>query len=654
MSTDDVIRGGIVISRPKPVLFEWGRPVGFTLMSDLHIGAVSVDYALIKYEIAIAKEKKDRVAINGDVFDFILMGDHKRYQQDVLHPRLLGRKDVVQEAIRWGVELLSPIVNLIDMIGCGNHECHDDQTEILTESGWKLFADLSKNEKVATFNCDSERVEYQHTSHIHSSNYDGKLSYIQTPRHMDCAVTPNHRMVYKHLWSYKGVFNESVWNLKPLHDVPLKAAIKTVTASPSGNREYNVPEDYLRILGWVLTDGNISNKESFGKRVITIYQRESKVHLVMEILERMGVKFSTYIRNRKILSICGVSLKKPCEPSYEIRILQGNLRDWILQHLDSKKKIPDFIKHLSDRQFEILLSAIVDGDGSRHKSSPETSWMVYGRKPFLDTLQAMCVTHGWRATLVMYKNQKGPQWKLNINRHWQLSTSSLGRFIEERKYKGKVWCATVPNSTLITRRNGRVLISGNTALEKYHSFDPIQALLWELEKVKGRDKSHHINYGGYMGFMDYRFRHKGQVDKGKAPGESKGSRLSIYHHHGGGSNAPVTKGMIDFNRRDTYVDADIIWLGHKHNRFTSHVRKLSCPLMGDQPNTKEVRHIMTGAYVDTYVGQSQRSIKKDGRRSSWAADMGFSPQGKGGARVEVTPNRTADTRCTVLDLKVIQ
>jgi len=35
------------------------------------------------------------------------------------------------------------------------------------------------------------------------------------------------------------------------------------------------------------------------------------------------------------------------------------------------------------------------------------------------------------------------------------------KHIETQKYKGLVYCATVPNGTLITRRNGSVLISGN-------------------------------------------------------------------------------------------------------------------------------------------------------------------------------------------------
>jgi hypothetical protein len=167
-----------------------------------------------------------------------------------------------------------------------------------------------------------------------------------------------------------------------------------------------------------------------------------------------------------------------------------------------------------------------------------------------------------------------------------------------------------------------------SAVEKYHSYDPLSAFIKQLQD-KLPDKSDHvIHYGGFCGFVDYRFRDDSR----------HANRFVIYYHHGSGANAPVTKGLIDFNRKDTFVDADLIWLGHKHNRLHVAVQKLSCAQTGDDPKVKDVRHVMTGAYYNTYVGQSQASIRQHGRRSNYAADDGMAPQGKGGARVTLTFN----------------
>ena len=97
----------------------------------------------------------------------------------------------------------------------------------------------------------------------------------------------------------------------------------------------------------------------------------------------------------------------------------------------------------------------------------------------------------------------------------------------------------------------------------------------------------------------------------------------------------VTKGMIDFHRLQ-WIDADIIWMGHKHNRFSTHIRHMACPLAGDAPSLKDIRQIMTGSYFSTYHGQTQASIKDRGRQSNYAADAASAPQGKGGARIVLT------------------
>lgn len=186
-----------------------------------------------------------------------------------------------------------------------------------------------------------------------------------------------------------------------------------------------------------------------------------------------------------------------------------------------------------------------------------------------------------------------------------------------------------------------------TAVTKWHSVDPTLLVMYELEKVaQKKDPAHVIHYGGFTGFVDYRLQHA------RPSGGSHGHRWVVYYHHGSGGAAPVTKGMIDFNRKDTFIDADCIWMGHKHNRLNVAVEKIACPLSGDQPLVKEVRHIMTGGYFSTYVGQSQRSVREHGRRSNYAADAGMAPQGKGGVRiVVVTPHRGGAGR---VEVKVVQ
>lgn len=87
---------------------------------------------------------------------------------------------------------------------------------------------------------------------------------------------------------------------------------------------------------------------------------------------------------------------------------------------------------------------------------------------------------------------------------------------------------------------------------KYSGIDLIQMLVLMLNA----DKKSNIQVGNYANFI--RFAWKNSQDK-------QALNYDIYMHHGAGANAPITKGMLDFSRIARGVNADLIWIGHKHN-----------------------------------------------------------------------------------------
>lgn len=86
---------------------------------------------------------------------------------------------------------------------------------------------------------------------------------------------------------------------------------------------------------------------------------------------------------------------------------------------------------------------------------------------------------------------------------------------------------------------------------KYNGVD----LLEMLAKILNADQKHQIIVGNYANFLRFNFKDS----RGKSV-----AHYDIYQHHGMGGSAPVTKGMIDFNRIAKGVNADLIWIGHKH------------------------------------------------------------------------------------------
>jgi len=88
--------------------------------------------------------------------------------------------------------------------------------------------------------------------------------------------------------------------------------------------------------------------------------------------------------------------------------------------------------------------------------------------------------------------------------------------------------------------------SGNheTAIQKYHGIDPTRHLIDRL----GGD----IVHGGYTGGVVISFQRAG------AEKPSGCQKFQIWYHPGFGGSAPVTKGIIDYSRKDTDPTSGVV------------------------------------------------------------------------------------------------
>ncbi len=100
-----------------------------------------------------------------------------------------------------------------------------------------------------------------------------------------------------------------------------------------------------------------------------------------------------------------------------------------------------------------------------------------------------------------------------------------------------------------------------TAVLKYHQFDLVKQLVKNLNEE--RDKSiGPIKQAPYKGFFQVVVTEKDNMYNPRQ------ATLNGLFFHGKGGSAPITKGMIDFNRISTTYVADVYLLGHKHQNIT--------------------------------------------------------------------------------------
>ena len=99
--------------------YKAGDEFNFGLFSDLHLDSAHHNRKKLLTDLQDCVDHQGRIYINGDIFDFILPGDRKRYTRGSDESDV---DDILGKIIRQGVEILAPFVNHIDLIGMGNHE----------------------------------------------------------------------------------------------------------------------------------------------------------------------------------------------------------------------------------------------------------------------------------------------------------------------------------------------------------------------------------------------------------------------------------------------------------------------------------------------------------------------------------------------------
>ena len=348
--------------------------------------------------------------------------------------------------------------------------CFDQNTEILTKRGWLRHNEMHLNDYVATVNPETHKLEWQKPKAIFRETYAGKMHLYESKTFSKC-VTPEHRLYG--IYSYNGKSNkyakQGIMRSNELREsgfrefYPLTCidGYKSVGGEP-GDRWYKATKfkeayaikwmDWCELLGWYLSEGSV--KKNYGNPVTVRISQEPKVNPVQwkaikQLMTRIfgddGFKMGGY-RNETSFLVHSAPLA----------------RDLATLGNSHTKYIPDYIKNSPPEYLNRFLMAFILGDG--HKTDSGSYSLVTGSEQLADDLQEVGIRLGYYATKRFVKQnntwrvllaEKGDGYKrmLTKDAHWK-----------EIKYYGTVWCPSVPNGLMITRREGKPCVSGNTEM----------------------------------------------------------------------------------------------------------------------------------------------------------------------------------------------
>lgn len=393
--------------------------------------------------------------------------------------------------------------------------CYDDQTEVLTDEGWKPWPTVRGTELFASMTPAGELV-YEKSSRLTIENHDGPMYSVHSEQ-VDLCVTPNHRMWVQKVDTQAAKRGEEQFGIVEAKELLNKRVryqkggttwrgkrhdyieIPSTTRSVNGGvKEYPgaifPAEAFAKFLGFYISEGCLeSQNDGDGMTAINITQNTGEVFdEIMETLDEMDAK-ATVTNNGLHGTNKRISFKNLA------------LRDWLSEHCLNgapNKRVPSIVGEWSVDLIETFLDALVKGDGNVHENGHVVLYTT--SRQLADDAQVLAMKAGRAANIriddrvgeshvmpsgqilthrevcyiVSFLSKSRLYPHVNNNRCSLKTGSDRTKFDRDDRgncdefvgYTGKVYCVTVPSGLLYVRRNGKPVWSGNSHELVRHGF----------------------------------------------------------------------------------------------------------------------------------------------------------------------------------------
>ena len=312
--------------------------------------------------------------------------------------------------------------------------CYSDDTEILTQDGYKLFKDVKDSDLIGVYDKTTDTVKLSKPKARQVFEYSGNMISFKGCR-IDALVTPDHKMMY---CDHSG---------KLIH--------KTAQRIYDGNGKYNFKssapfdsstqfnKDLSKLCMWIVTEG------SYDGQRITIYQKKQpQLSKIIELVKKLNLVFSVYVDKRS--SCSRVRLNVESTKTVISKIWGGVF----------EKRIPRKILGSDSEFLKELLGVLVSADGSTTKAGSMYIATISDNlaQDYLELIQKI----GYNGKIhVRYQDTNFKKnARINIVRV-RKTNNVFAPNVSVVKYNGLVYDFTSDTGWLVVRRNGHQFISSN-------------------------------------------------------------------------------------------------------------------------------------------------------------------------------------------------
>lgn len=339
--------------------------------------------------------------------------------------------------------------------------CYSDDSEVLTNRGWKLFKDVLDDDLILSLNPNTRNIEWVEFIDKQCFSYYGEMVHFYN-RSLDCLVTPEHNMVYLNKNDGK------IKNCQAKEYTKGKGRFYRGCEYESGDVEFYQIDDliipfdlFCEFMGYWLSDGSTISNSGV---VISQQEGETARDKIVDCIKRMG--FEPHLEKQKVV------------------FYNTTIRNYLkIFGRCINKFVPYVIKNASKRQIRIFLDAFVlcDGykrpcrsfignHGNEFKSDKDEIIYFTTSERMAGDLSELILKSGHRPSFSINKagvshKANGPIIKSNydcysIRECYSVTSSVFNKEIQH--YDGLVYDLTLErNHIMYIRRNGKCFWGSN-------------------------------------------------------------------------------------------------------------------------------------------------------------------------------------------------
>jgi hypothetical protein len=279
--------------------------------------------------------------------------------------------------------------------------------------------------------------------------------YVQINRRLKTCVTPNHKMLVAWDRTSKELIRPRLLEAQAIAGKPMAYLLAADVDGGQDCSHFILPEvlgekykhdfkprmipmdDWLRFLGWYLAEGHVYENEKTRNATVTL----TTFHRTEEAAEVMrAVGLSPVVNKHHVVATS--------RQFYNYLKQLGNSHD---------KYIPAEFKQLPAWRLEVLLKALLDGDGDR-QSKNSWRYTTVSRR-LADDVQEIAIRCGKAASVIRDAQGFYRVYIGNVRTALCNLTKDRSTWVD---YDGPIYCIEVPNSVIMVRQNGHAYFSGNS------------------------------------------------------------------------------------------------------------------------------------------------------------------------------------------------